>query len=94
MSVDSFAFNPVLLEDMEADITRLNPSKATTLKNIPPKILKNNSDIFYKSLKQILNSCIASSTFLDKLQCADVSSLHEQRECRFVLMWVVKLVPL
>ena len=43
LNVESFTFNPVSLEEMETEIKRLNPKKATTFKNIPPKILKNNS---------------------------------------------------
>ena len=38
-------FNNVSIEEMETEIGRLNPSKATTFKNIPPKLLKGSSDI-------------------------------------------------
>ena len=58
----------------------LNPKKATTFMKIPPKILKNNSDIRSEPLQEILNDCIRSCTFPDALKCADVSSLHKQKE--------------
>ena len=40
LNVESFTFNPVSLEEVETEIKRLNPKKATTFKNIPPKILR------------------------------------------------------
>ena len=42
-----FHFNNVSVQEMETEIGRLNPSKATTFKNIPPKVLKGSSDIFF-----------------------------------------------
>ena len=80
VNADSFTFNPVSLEEMETEIKRLNSKKATTFKNIPPKILKNNSDICSEPLQEIFNNCIGNSTFPDELKCADVSSLHKQKE--------------
>ena len=80
MNAESFTFNPVSLEEMETEIERLNPKKATTFENIPPKILKNNSDIFSEPSQEIFNNCIRSSTFPDELKCADVFSLHKRKE--------------
>ena len=60
---------------MDKEVTNLNPKKATTHKNIPPKILKSNSDICVESLTQIFNDCIENSSFPDELKCADVTSL-------------------
>ena len=80
VNADYFTFNPVSLEEMETEIKRLSPKKATTFKNIPPKILKNNSDICSEPLQEIFNNCIGNSTFPDELKCADVSSLHKQKE--------------
>ena len=65
---------------MQTEIERLNPKKATTFKNIPPKILKNNSDICSEPTWKISNNCIRSSNFPDELKCADVSFLHKQKE--------------
>ena len=80
VNADSFTFKPVSLEEMETEVKRLNPKKATTFKNIPPKILKNNSDICSEPLQEIFNNCIGNSNFPDELKCADVSSLHKQKE--------------
>ena len=49
--------------------------KATSHKNIPPKILKSNSDVCVEPLTQIFNDCVENLTFPDELKCADVTSL-------------------
>ena len=71
-----FHFNDVSIEEMETEIGRLNSSKATTFKNIPPKLLKGSSDICAESLQIIFNDGIENCSFPDKLKFADVSSLH------------------
>ena len=53
----------------------LNHKKATTHKNVPPKILRSNSDVCVEPLTQVFNDCIEKSTFPDELKCADISSL-------------------
>ena len=40
---------------VDNEVRNLNPKKATTHKNIPPKILKSNSDICVEPLTQIFN---------------------------------------
>ena len=72
-----FHFNNVSVQEMETEIGRLNPSKATTFKNIPPKVLKGSSDICAESLQIIFNDGIENCSFPDKLKSADVSSLHK-----------------
>ena len=72
-----FHCNNVSIEEMETEIGKLNPSKATTFKNIPPKILKGSSDICAESLQTIFNDGIENYSFPDKLKSADVSSLHK-----------------
>ena len=70
-----FFFQKVAPDTVEKEVRSLNPKKATTHKNIPPKILKSNSDVCVEPLTQIFNDCIEKSTFPDELKCADVSSL-------------------
>ena len=72
-----FHFDNVSIEEMKTEIGRLNPSKATTVKNIPPKILKGSSDICAESLQKIFNDGIDTYSFPDKLKSTDVSSLHK-----------------
>ena len=40
----NFKFEPVSLSDIELGVRLLNPKKAATHKNIPPKIAKSSSE--------------------------------------------------
>ena len=46
----SFYFQKVTPDVVDDEVRNLNPKKATTHKNIPPKILKSNSDTFDANL--------------------------------------------
>ena len=72
-----FHFNNVSVEGMKTETGRLNPSKATTFKNIPLKILKDSSDICAESLQITFNDGIENCSFSGKLKSPDVSSLHK-----------------
>ena len=74
-NVGPFVFQKVAPGTVDKEVRNLNPKKATTHKNIPPKILKSNSDVCVEPLTQIFNDCIENSTFPDELKCADVTSL-------------------
>ena len=69
-----FVFQKVAPDTIEKEVRNLNPKKATTKKNIPPKILKSNSNVCVEPLTKIFNDCIDKSTFPDELKCADVTS--------------------
>ena len=71
----SFHFQKVTPDALDKEVRDLNPRKATTHKNVPPKILKLNSDICVEPLTQIFNDCIENSSFPDELKCTDVTSL-------------------
>ena len=71
----SFYCQKVTPDAVDNEVRNLNPKKATTHKNIPPKILKSNSDVCVEPLTKIFNDSIANSSFPDKLKCADVTSL-------------------
>ena len=71
----SFYFQKVTPDAVDKEVRNLNPKKATTHKNIPPKILKSNSDVCVEPLTKIFNDCIENSSFPDELKCADVTSL-------------------
>ena len=62
------------------EVRSVYPKKATTHKDIPPKILKSNCDVCVEHFTQIVNDCIEKSTFADdELKCADVTSLPKNR---------------
>ena len=47
----NFLFNPINLNDMKAELKALNTQKASNSSSIPPKLLKENSDICAINLK-------------------------------------------
>ena len=57
---------------------KLNVNKATTYKNIPPKILKQNVDVCTPIMKDILNSAFDNNKFPDELKLADVYSVFKK----------------
>ena len=74
-NIGSFHFQKDTPDAVDREVRDLNPKKATTHKNIPPKILKSNSDVCVEPLTQIFNDCIEHSSFPNELKCADVKSL-------------------
>ena len=57
---------------------KLKTKKATTFKNIPPKCLKENSDICCPILLQLINDCLESGQFPDELKFADVTPVFKK----------------
>ena len=51
----------------------MNTSKAFQANNIPPKILKENRDIFSEILYNNLNNSICNAKFPDNLKYADIT---------------------
>ena len=74
----SFSFEKVSIENIKNGISELNPSKATTFKSIPPKLLKSESEIVSEPLQIIFNNSVEHSSFPDELKLADVSSLFKK----------------
>ena len=74
----SFSFEKVSVENMKNELERLNTSKSTTFKSIPPKTLKNEYDLVSTPLQIIFNNSIEQSSFPDELKFADVSSLFKK----------------
>ena len=68
-----FKFEPVSLSDIELEIRLLNPKKATTHKNIPPKILKSSSEATVNILHRLFNETITKGVFPDNLKLADTN---------------------
>ena len=55
----------------------LDDSKAIQGNSMTNKVIKNNSDIFSKSFQANLNNAIETSTFPEKLKCADVKPISK-----------------
>ena len=61
---NNFKFEPVSLSDIELEIRLFNPKKATTHKNIPPKILKSSSKATINLLHRLFNETITKGVLL------------------------------
>ena len=76
--VAGFSFEHVTISKIETEIKNLNSNKATNFGNIPPNLLKTNSDICAEPLQKVFNECVSKSQFPDELKAADVSSLFKK----------------
>ena len=75
---NNFKFEPVSLSDIELEIRLLNPKKATTHKNIPPKILKSSSAATVNVLHRLFNETITKSVFPNNLKLVDVTPVFKK----------------
>ena len=71
-------FEPVSFSDIELEIRLLNPKKATTHKNIPPKILKSSSEATVNTLLRLFNETITKGVLSDSWKHADVTPVFEK----------------
>ena len=74
----SFNFRKVYLNEVEEQIQKLNVRKANTFKNIPPKLLKDNSDICSPLLHNLVNNCFDKNEFPNELKVADVAPVFKK----------------
>ena len=59
----SFDFQPVTMKALIDELSNLNPKKASTVKSIPARILKENQDIFAPFLMETFNNLLLQKTF-------------------------------
>ena len=76
----NFNFSNIEQEEIEIEIKNLNQKKATTFKNIPPKILKQSADTCGPYLKDIVNGIFQSGSFPDELKKADVTAIFKSTD--------------
>ena len=77
---DKFSFDHCMYEDVCDEIRSLNISKACPKTSIPPKIIKDNCDIFALKLHDDLNQSIDYGTFPNNLKDADVTPVHKKED--------------
>ena len=75
---NEFNFESIKLKEVEDQFKKLNVKKATTFKNIPSKVLKQNADICIPILSDIINNCFEAMEFPDGLKVADVSPVYKK----------------
>ena len=59
----TFNFLPICLLDVQNQIPNLDTSKAYQKDNKPPKLLKDNNDIYSTSLSSVINRSIHNENF-------------------------------
>ena len=82
VKIDSkFLFSPTSKEDIQIEIKSLDPKKAGTFLDIPPKQLKEVCDVVCESLMAIWNEeIIKKKKFPAKLKLADISPIFKKLE--------------
>ena len=73
----NFSFSEVSSHEIEKLLQNLNPKKSSTYNNIPPKYLKDNSDICGNITTQLVNDCIKDCDFPNRLKLADITPTHK-----------------
>ena len=66
------------LSDIEKELRSLNPNKAYTFKNIPPKILKGSREYCSDILQKLFNKTLSNKEFPDELKLADVTPIYKK----------------
>ena len=68
---NKFSFTEVFQSEVEKEIKNLNVRKATTHKNIPPKVLKTSAMVTAETLQQLFNQALTTGKFPSNLKNAD-----------------------
>ena len=79
-NTNTFRFKLVMLSDIKNEINGLNPNKATTHNNIPPKILWQSADVTGNTLQLLFNNAISNSEFPENLKLADVTPVFKKKD--------------
>ena len=74
----SFSFSHVTVGDIINEIADLDETKATSKDYIPPKLIKENWDIFAQKLLIDFNSSVDYASFPNNLKFADVSPAYKK----------------
>ena len=78
---ESFSFSHTRIEDIICEITSLDVSKATPKDSIPPKLIKENLDLFAQKLFVDFNVAIDTGLFPNNMKLADVSPVFKKGDC-------------
>ena len=65
---NKFSFTKVSQSEVEKEIKNLNVKKATTHKNIPPKVLKTSAMVTAETLQNFFNEALTTGKFPSNLK--------------------------
>ena len=77
-STQKFEFQPCSTKDVMTQLERLDQKTASSMENIPAKVLKENSDLLLLYLSSTYNSGILKSYFPDELKSRDIFLLFKK----------------
>ena len=75
---DSFSFKPTDLKSVVEEIYNLDDSKVSPIESIPPKIIKENCNIFAPKIVIDFNSSIRTGIFPKKQKLADITPVFKK----------------
>ena len=78
-NTNTFHFKHVMLSDIKNEINGLNPNKATTHNNIPPKIIWQSAEVTGNTLQLLFNNAISNSEFPENLKLTDVTPVFNKK---------------
>ena len=74
----TFSFNEAFFSEIEKELRSLNPNKAYTFKNIPPKILKESREYCSDIQQKLFNKTLSNKEFPDEFKLADVTTIYKK----------------
>ena len=77
---NAFSFNETSSSDIEKELKSINPNKAYTFKNIPPKILKESIECCSDILQKLFNNTLSNKEFPDELKLAHVTPTWKKED--------------
>ena len=75
---NNFSFTEVSQSEIEKEIKNLIVKKATTHKNIPPKVLKTSAMVTAETLLQLFKQALTTGEFPSNLKNADVTPISKK----------------
>ena len=77
---DLFTFHEVTDDEIRKGISKLDGSKATSVGNIPAKILKSTIDVHVSLLTKTIKSSLRNDCFLVELKAAEVTPTFKKND--------------
>ena len=68
------------VNDVEKEIKKLNPNKATTFNTIPSKMLLKTSEISAKILHKLFNETVETGDYPENLELADITPVFKKKD--------------
>ena len=77
---NKFSFTEVSQSEIEKQIKNLNVKKATTHKNMPPKLLKTSAMVTAETLEHLFKKPLTTRQFPSNLKMTDVAPVFKKNK--------------